>query len=120
MKFNNPLKELNSFVDAQTDFGIKPKTFKVLDDILLRKIKLLTNKNISVGKVWSPYYIPSLKTSIWPISKDVKLFNNKDFKGTFLWHKKSLEKNCKILTVDQDFLIDSPGDKVEDWMITNG
>ncbi|CAG9311358.1 unnamed protein product [Blepharisma stoltei] len=120
MKLSNPLKELNSFVDAQVDFGIKPRAFKVLDDIIVKKIKLLTNKNASVERVWSPYYVPSLKTSIWPISKEIKLFNNKDFKGTFLWHKKSLEKNCKILAIDQDFLIDSPEEKVEDWITTNG
>mmetsp|Transcript_23900 Transcript_23900/g.23662 ORF Transcript_23900/g.23662 Transcript_23900/m.23662 type:complete len:123 (-) Transcript_23900:16-384(-) len=119
MEFTNPLRQLNTFIDPFNDFGIFPKGINNLDKILQWDFHIIAKKNIDVEKVWSPYYIPALKTSIWPITREILLFNGQDFRGTFIRHKAHLEKRCRVLTIDQDNLISKDKKFIEDWLSEN-
>ncbi|CAG9325952.1 unnamed protein product [Blepharisma stoltei] len=119
MKLNNPLRELNTFIDPIKDFGIFPKGISNLDQILQWDFKIIAKKNIEVEKVWSPYHIPALKTTIWPVTREILLFNGQDFRGTFLRHKAHLEKRCRVVTIDHDNLISKDKKFIENWLREN-
>lgn len=90
LNFDYSLQE----IDLSTRIGVFPK--KIAN--ILKNEKIVTNHLVS--NIWTPCYLPSKNTVIWPLTPEVLLYDKVGYRGTFDMHIRMLKNHAKVLFID--------------------
>ncbi|CAG9325298.1 unnamed protein product [Blepharisma stoltei] len=89
-------------------FGIHPSLIRLIESSFNK-----ANLEIQIGtffdKIWIPFYVPSKKTALWPVTNSVLLYQSNKLRGEcFMYRNQILRKvsNLKMLSEEEANKID--------------